>query len=280
MALLRIGSKDPEIGRIKRQLEKQGHWNACNGFSDSFGKKLFDAVIYFQQTHFLGDGSRPGIDGIIGNQVRWMLKNPTAKSPALNRIARIPKGLTEIRHEILRVALSQVGTKEIPNGSNRGKKPNGGVDKYLPAWGKTKKGPPWCCFFVSWVTKQAFGKYPLGQNAGLCAWAYDKARKLGMLRLNNGKNIPVPGDAFVMLYKKGGKFTGKGHIGFVFWVSKDGQTIITLEGNCLNQVLVGQRELSDKSIVGFIDFAKDSRKCKGFERGTLKARKVGKAGTR
>jgi hypothetical protein len=71
-----------------------------------------------------------------------------------------------------------------------------------------------------------------------------------------GAYIPIPGDAFVMLYRNGGAFTGRGHIGFVLRVEVIGGSataIDTVEGNAGNRVKVGHRSLTAPAIVGFIN---------------------------
>ena len=283
MAILQIGSVGPEVVKVKAQLARQGFWPASNT-SPNYTQSLAAAVTYFQQTHLNEHGAPCGVDGKVGPETQWALAHPTGKAQR-NFIPSdgnaIPAGLTEGRNELLTIALDQHGIKEVPNGSNRSSSPKGGIDKYLPSWGKKEgqNGPPWCCFFVSWVQKQAFGTYPLGRQEGSCANAWELA-KGGMRYPNNGNRTPVPGDAFVMLYKEGGAFTGKGHIGFVLRVSADGGEINTVEGNCGNRVKLGRRPLAGSDIVGFIDPWKDGGNLQDFERGLIDARDVGDQGTR
>ena len=141
----------------------------------------------------------------------------------------------------------KAGVREVPDGANWG----GGVERY----GGTK-GAPWCCYFWSWGSKQALRGYPLGAKLGRCMTAWRRAQKQGKARNKDGY-IPIPGDAFVMLYRnEAGQFTGRGHIGFVLRVevvNKRATAIDTVEGNAGNRVKVGHRLLSSPTIVGFIN---------------------------
>ena len=81
-----------------------------------------------------------------------------------------------------------------------------------------------------------------------------------------------PGDVFYMRFG-----STKGHVGFVYRMSEDGETINTVEGNCANRVKIGRRRLS--SVYGIIDFFGDDGS-EDFERGLIEAKNVGKDGTR
>jgi hypothetical protein len=283
MSVLKIGSVGPEVVKVKAQLAKQGAWSAHNT-SPNYTPSLAKAVAYFQQTHLNERGEPCGVDGRVGLETRWALAHPTGKAQR-NFITvgseGLPGGLSEGRSSLLAIAIAQHGIKEVPNGSNRSSSPRGGVDKFLPHWCRKddEKGPPWCCFFVSWVHNEALGVYPLGERVGSCARAWKLAQG-GMRFRNSGRRSPGPGDAFVMLYKSDGSFTGKGHIGFVLRVSEGNSKINTIDGNCGNRVKVGVRDLTDDRVVGFIDPWKDGRTLQNFDRGLIAASNVGELGTR
>lgn len=292
MTVLAKGSVGPRVLEVKKTLWDQGFYRCKDivrpevGFNTIFTTELEEAVAYFQQTH-LGPGGIPlEVDGIVGPDTLWALKNPTgpAQKSRLGpnhgtRIMHIPHGIGESRKQVLCIALEQYGIREYPNGSNRGKSPKGGVDKFLPDWQKEKpgKGPPWCCYFVSWVMRQKFGRYPLGRNYGSCARAWTKAVELGMAHPREGEDgmlfHPMPGDAFYMRHTP-----TTGHFGLVYRVSLDGREINTVEGNCGNRVKIGYRKV-DEHIYGFIDFFRGIRH-QDFEHGLIKAGDVGKDGTR
>jgi hypothetical protein len=228
-------------------------------------------------THLGPKGLPLDVDGVVGPDTWWALFNASGEAQRSHIKAHIPGGLGPQRKSLLEVALGEHGkdVKEEPGGSNRG--PH--VDRYLPDHVKKpgEAGPPWCCFFYSWVAKEALGGWPLGKREGGCASARAQAGKLGLWipkYLAQEKQHPIPGDAFVM--DKGG---GHGHIGYVLRVSEDGTSINTLEGNCGNRVKLGLRSLSDPQIVGFIDNVPHEQTT-GFERGVVQAAKVGAEGTR
>lgn len=265
--LLKIGDNHSDVIKIKQILNKQGFWPYDN-FNTNYTTKLSEAVAYFQQTHLNEHGEPCGVDGSVGPETWWALNHPTGiaqKSNLPNN--QIPKGIGDLRTKILEVALAQHGIKETPNGSNRGNKPRGGVDKFLPDWVKKpgKKGPAWCMFFVSFVTQEAFDKYPLGRRYGSCKQAWNEAGKLGMQR-----DFGVPGDAFMMLHGN-----GTGHVGFVYNM-KGQQLFNTVEGNCGNRVKIGKR--NTESVVGFINFCKDN--VSDFEEKFIDVADVSSDGTR
>jgi hypothetical protein len=159
---------------------------------------------------------------------------------------------------------------------NRG----GEVDKFLPkdvASTSAKDGPPWCCYFASWIIKEVFGKHPLGKPVASVHTAWKHAKELGHWEPNDGR-VPTPGDAFLILNDDPEKGWCTGHIGFVLQVAKDGKSINTVEGNCGNRVKIGRRELSDPKLKGFINIVGDHPQ---FTRGTLRgAEDLGAHGTR
>lgn len=281
MPVLRVGDSGPEVVEVKRLLARSGLWSRVR-LSPNFTPTLEKAVVYFQQTHLNRHGKPCGVDGMVGPETMWALRHPSGRAQRSYLPAdRIPARIGDARTELLEIALGQHGIKEIPDGSNRSTRPKGGIDKYLPAWAKKEdgKGAPWCCFFVSWVTKQAFGTYPLGRREGACRLARERAIERRMWR-PKARYAPVPGDAFVMLYRKNGEWTGAGHIGFVHRVSRDGQAFNTVEGNCGNRVKLGRRSLDEASLEGFIDFWKDGRDRQDFARGLSRAKSVAREGTR
>jgi hypothetical protein len=294
-AILAKGSVGPRVVELKQRLMAQGFWSEAGTLSRTFGVKLEEAVAYFQQTHLGPDGKPLAVDGLVGPDTMWALKHPTGKAQkeglgrdADDRYENIPAGIGPDRKLLLVTALNQYGIRERPMGSNRGDAPNGGVDKFLPTWCKKKpgKGPAWCCFFVSWVTKEVFGTYPLGRVHGSCAKAWEAAMhrrmawpkyKIVDTREPTNPVHPLPGDAF---YMRWGPRTG--HIGFVYRVSEDGTEINTIEGNCANRVKIGRRSVDDR-IFGWIDFWGDSMAAmeySKFERGLIQAPNVGRARTR
>jgi len=271
---LREGMKHEAVIRVKQILQEQGYWKGP--ISSAFGPKLTKAVVYFQQTHLNKHGKPCGVDGEVGPETWWALKHPSGKAQRSNIIAPIPAGLSEARQKVLTVALSQHGAREKPPGSNRGPK----IDKYLPKWWLKMPGPAWCCFYFSWVCKEALGCYPIGRREGSCTKASERAKEKGIwVPWNRAKGL-VPGDAFVMLWTdKKGKCHG--HIGFVLRASEDNTEFNTVEGNCGNRCKIGLREF-DERVAGFIDVCGDREHVRltPFGRGIIEAANVAHATTR
>ena len=124
------------------------------------------------------------------------------------------------KHEsALHYAASQIGVHEDPWGSNSGPK----VRMYQAATFLGGTGWPWCAAFVCWVWKQ--GGHPLPYNTASAYGMLDWAKR-------NGWAIPskqlTPGDPVVFN-------VGSGHVSiFERW---EGETIHTIDGNHLNQVM-------------------------------------------
>lgn len=268
---------DPKIALIHELLIRSGAIAATQiDDPELFTEATEAAVSYFQSTH-LGQNGRPlGVDGVVGSKTLWALENNTGDAQRSHIAPAIPEGLPAHRKRVLEIALAEHARPAVedPNGSNRGPV----VDKYLePAWWRrSPQGPPWCCLFYSWVINEALGEFPIGSREASCARAVDKAKEKGLWV--EGDAPPIPGDAFVMLYRNAqGALTGKGHIGFVLRVSEDGKQINTVEGNCGNRVKVGTRKVD--TIAGYILPGFDKEPFT-FARGLNDAASVDAAGTR
>lgn len=117
----------------------------------------------------------------------------------------------KLRKEILKIAESQVGTKE--NGAN-----GGAAMKYQKFFGR---GPePWCADFVSWVYTLAGKK----TNSPYCPTFIQQLKKQGRWK---GRNNPKPGD---IVFFDWGRDGTADHVGIVKDVNADG-SIDTVEGN-------------------------------------------------
>ena len=275
MSTLRVGSYGAEVVRLKQILASQGMWSSTR-IGKRFGPKTKGAVQYFQSTHLGPTGEPLDVDGRVGTDTWWALERPTG-APQRSHLPgdKIPRGIGKGRASILTVFLAQHGIKEIPNGSNRGSRPRGGVDKFTPPWSrKGWKGPAWCCFSLFWCIKEALGIYVLGRRHGSCHKAVKEAKAKGLWRPNRDGFVPVPGMAFVIL-----RPNGTGHIGLTYRVSRNGLVINTVAGNEGNRVKVGKRRLDDDSIAGFIDFC-PHEPTTGFQRGLVAAASSAGVGTR
>lgn len=268
MATLRFGDKGKEVKRLQQILKSQGFFKG--EVLGNFLKRTEEAVILFQQSHLGPNGKPLGVDGIVGDDTWWALEHPSG-APQISHIpGKIPAGLTPLRTKQLEIALAEhaKGVHEVPDGSNWGPE--------IARFGGYK-GAPWCCYFWSWCNRQNLGSYSLGAKIGHCKTAWEKAGSLGMAR-EKGAYIPVPGDAFVMLYRdKSGNLNGTGHIGFVLRVKVEGGKAVainTVEGNAGNRVKVGMRELAGGDIVGFINNFSGDEQPAGWEHGLISASNV------
>ena len=246
---LRRGAKGPNVRILQSALTSRGFVVMIDG---DFGPKTQSTVAYFQQTHLGPDGeylSRHEPLGVVTPNTWWAL-NSTAEEQRSNLDTFIPTGLSAQRRSILRVALQEhsAGVREVPDGSNYGD----GVTKYL-----TGVGPAfWCCYAVHWWVNKALGHYPLGERRGLCLDFWNDAKRMG--RTYSPASIPVPGDAFVILYRADGQLTGSGHTGIVACTSADGARFGTFAGNEGNRVKAGIRRTDEPILAGFIDMVGDT----------------------
>ena len=241
-----LGAVDPAIFKLVEDLRAQGFWTGAP--PEQLDVQLEQTIKHFQQSHLGPDGKFLLADGVVGQSTWWALDNPSGARQRSAISASVPAGLGPQRTRLLQLALAEhdKGVTEVPDGSNRGPQ----IDKYLPEWArKSPHGPSWCCYFYSWVVRQALGSYPLGALEGSCAKARLRAAQRGLWTPTSVRGLrPIPGDAFV--FDHGG---GLGHIGFVLRVSADRTQMNTVEGNAGNRVKVGLRRLDEPTLVGFID---------------------------
>lgn len=258
--ILRHGDRGTNVRILQAMLQSQGFFDGeTNG---NFLSKTLAAVQYFQQTHLGPDGKFLEVDGIVGPNTWWALENPVGAPQRSFIDPRIPDGISEARQKLLSIALNEhrLGVKESPLGSNWGD----GVTKYLEGIGPA----PWCCYFYSWVYKQVHNEWPLDARHGHCLTFWKAAKKFDKAH-DKDVYVPIPGDAFLMLYRGNkGTLTGSGHIGFVLSVAPDGKAFNTIEGNTGDRVKVGTRFMSQSTLEGFINLHDMN---KDFERVLLPA---------
>ena len=160
--------------------------------------------------------------------------------------------------------------KEQPKGSNRGPE----VEAYLKSTG-LGKGYPWCMAFVYYIFNELSKKLgitpnPLPKTAGVMRH-WTKAPQENKIKIDDVRrdiNLLRPGQIF-FLTRGGGK--GLGHTGIIIDVNPIKKTFTTIEGNTNDQksgegdrVGVNVRNVSDKNLVGVIDYFKNTR-TKEFE---------------
>ncbi|RXK57565.1 CHAP domain-containing protein [Lacibacter luteus] len=128
----------------------------------------------------------------------------------------------------LRYAISQLGVKEEPIGSNGGPQ----VTQYLKSVG-LGAGHPWCMAFVYWNVNKACADLNLKNPLLRTGHVLHQYNNTSCKRIPARSSAVKPGDIFIM--KIGSK--GAGHTGFIEEV-KNGY-FITIEGNTNDE---GSRE--------------------------------------
>lgn len=169
-------------------------------------------VRQFQMTHTNHLGKPLSVDGISGPQTNWAF--------ALSQHS-------ELRQKVVARALSFVGTREEPMGSNRGFQ----IDRWLERCGipvpKDDSSAPqnaWCAAFVSWcISVQGL---PNRKRAAVRQLAGD----MGEVKYEHAQ----PGDLGFFL-----RSNGTGHVWMVIG-ARNGWTM-NVEGNTRNAVRVTQR---------------------------------------
>ena len=131
------------------------------------------------------------------------------------------KGLKSMTaQKILKKAISQIGVKENPSGSNN-------VKYNTDYYGKAVSGSayPWCCAFVWWIFKECGASHLFydGKKTAYCPTVETFYKSKGQWYTNN----PKVGD--LVLFDFSGKGVA-GHIGILEKINADG-TYTTIEGN-------------------------------------------------
>lgn len=245
LVLLKKGDSGEDVRRAQKLLKKQG-WFFDGDPRGNFGPLTEEAVIDFQHAHLDADGEWLGVDGEIGDKTWWALMNPSGDAQRSLVDASLPGGLPEDRARQLEVALNywSEGVHEVPDGSNQGD----GVDQFIKGYGPV----PWCMLFVSHCDAEANEGWALGRREAGTHRAWKKATELGIY-FPKEEVEPEPGDWFLMQYRRAdGSFKGKGHVGFILRVSKDGLTFQTIEANAGNRVAVKTRRVSQGTLIGYV----------------------------
>lgn len=117
---------------------------------------------------------------------------------------------------VIEVARQEIGTRELPAGSNKVKYGHWyGLDGY-----------PWCAMFVSWVVWQVLGPLtPLRKLQSPKGFSSTQAGLRRASQLGWVKSTPRPGDVFIHRTD-----AIRGHTGIVVEVLADGR-VRTIEGN-------------------------------------------------
>lgn len=242
------GSMDTYVSELHQALIEQGL--DCGPDPDHvppiFGTSTAAAVRLFQASHVGSDGQCLVVDGIVGVGTWWALRHPSGASQGPTGLSLPDMPFQAPSNPVAAVALASAWEElshrvhEIPDGSNRGER----IDLYTGLEGAlpSRKGPPWCAYFVSWN----FSKTPHGSPFGCIGSAQGIARScikhlpgsvLESPTANGREDRVRPGDIGIIA-------DGDDH-GHAFHIaSVQGSTIWTVEGNSGNAVRPRKRTIS------------------------------------
>jgi hypothetical protein len=211
--VIKIGESNAAIVRhIANRLKDLGY--ASTSPSGRFDADFKSLVMLFQAQH-VDALSRPlRVDGEVG-PITWgaLFGFPAASSSAGALGARA-----------LAKAISQIGVREDPIGSNRGAR----VEEYLASTG-LGGGFFWCMAFVHFcfmkAAQDAGVANPFPRTAGvLDAWNRSSGFRVTKSRAVANPNLIVPGSVFILDHGN-----GRGHTGIVR--AAVGGALRTVEGN-------------------------------------------------
>lgn len=215
--IIKRGEKDPAIVKaVQQRLNDMGFGPLK--VDGEFGKVTESVVKDFQSLTRDANQIPLKIDGELG-AISW------SALFAVN--VGVPDPEIPVPEWILRavaLAKSQVGVREDPPGSNRGKQ----VEQYLRRAG-CNPGDPWCASFVYWCFDEAAkttGRSNPLPRTGSCMthWFQTRGRKITARQARRNPSLIRPGTLFIMDHG-----SGRGHTGIVT-LSGDGY-ISTIEGN-------------------------------------------------
>ena len=246
--IVKIGDNDRAVVRpLQLRLKELG----CGDLKGSgfFGKNTEEAVKVFQARFTDTEGNPLVIDGEVGALTWAALFGPET-------VPNQEKAATKLIERALKAAISQIGVRENPLGSNRGTE----VENYLRSVG-LPGGNPWCMAFVYWCYEQAAkspAANPLVKTGHvLTHWIEAGRRNIPRITTEQAKNNPSlvqPGMIFII---DTGLPGGTGHTGIV--ESVIGGKLVTIEGNTNEG---GVRE-------GIGVFRRTARKIAGINKGFI-----------
>tara|TARA_R110000772_G_scaffold57025_1_gene129450 strand:- start:4188 stop:4811 length:624 start_codon:yes stop_codon:yes gene_type:complete len=175
----------------------------------------YDHDTHLQQAGLKALGYAPGpLDGLSGPKTR---KAYAASVRA--RYGSPVETVSSTAEKLVAFALKEVGVKERPKNSNRGKR----VQEYQSSTWLDGSGWPWCAAFICWLCKEAGvpdSKRP--QTAG--AWDFErwaKKRSSPVTFYKVGKTAIKKGDILVYTFS---------HIGLAA-ADQTSSSVNTIEGN-------------------------------------------------
>lgn len=269
--MIQKGSRGIAVKLCQERLCAHGFRVDVDG---DFGPGTETAVEQFQAAHNVT------ADGIVGS-VTWSLLmskgQETTPTPVIDELkaallSKIPVSADPMAAVVLRAAITKLGCKEIPSGSNGGPEiaeivEGPGGDGQVPSayylyWGIQDKSilksmPPWCALFVCHalrvgLAKTSWKEIPFGNWFGGAQQIEDWAKKNGRWTSPLPTSVPA-GSVFTISRGASGSdpgtSVGAGHVGFIVCDNGDG-TVTTVEGNVSNAV--GSHKRQKSSIRGVI----------------------------
>lgn len=227
-----------------------------------FDEAMTARVRLFQAQHADSGGAPLIVDGEVGRLTWTSIFSPEKVPPV------VPASVaSSLMLQALAIAVTQVGQMEAPKGSNRGPM----VDQYLdsvgipPGQGRADDRA-WCMAFVFWVFQKAavsIGKpNPLPRTAG-CIDHWQRAASIaGAVRIKQKDAFKTPElvkPGMIAIYDFG---SGAGHTYIVQRLIENGR-VASVEGNSndsgsrdgVGVFALDRRKLSDKFLVGFVDYS-------------------------
>lgn len=234
------------VESVAKRLKKLGYPPAQGDFQLHAG--VYDAqfkslIKLFQSQHVDALGRPLKVDGEIG-PITWgaIFDVPEVEATA---------GGNKLRDRALAKAVTQIGIREKPVGSNKGPE----VEAYLRSTG-LGGGFFWCMAFVYWCFRESANgsANPFPKTAGcMDAWSKSRDFRITKAEAKQKPSLVVPGSVFILDY--GG---GAGHTGFV--LSAANGALRTVEGNTNNDgsnngigvFQLNRRNVMDSNLKGFI----------------------------
>lgn len=224
MASITVGDHGSDVGLVQQMLIEAGETIDQQELDQAlFGPSTKTAVLDFQSSHIDVNGRPLTTDGLVGAITLAVLRSPRTPTEtflASGWFSDVSTAGPEAAVAVL-AAIGEIGTKEDPDGSNRGPR----IDQYEgPDW----LGSPWCALFLSW----AWAKAPNGSPFGVLASAL-KMHDWGVKNscLVSSTDLALPGDIGIIL-----RAGGRGHVEMVVAKEVSGTSLSLVGGNVSNSV--------------------------------------------
>jgi uncharacterized protein (TIGR01370 family) len=251
--------QDPNV-KILQQRLKALRFDP-KGVDGDFGPDTEDAVKLFQMRSADPSGEPLDVDGVVGPQT-WIALFGASSVPVRDPL---PQRDSPFAARVIDVAMSEIGVREVPPGSNRGPK----VDQYISAVdpGLVSQQVPWCMCFVYWcfqeTARQLGTTVHIPKSAGVRdSWSKTQTRaqqdaSIVIVDKRDALRDPSrvkPGMVF-FLTRAGG-----GHTGIV--IENNNGMLETIEGNTndngsaegIGVFRRSRRRTTDDNLLGFASF--------------------------